>query len=207
MKMRGIHSVKNPDSTQRMCQMSFAGVSDLLRNLRRLDRRVSSPQLSYFRNIDRGECREPCVPSTCSSSQDFMRNLRAHVLTLAAMLASAPLQAARAAEFVLVNSSGVTIDQLYISPCDGRHWGPNQLSGSPVRSTRAFTVSDIEPGCYDIMVVLPPWNECIMAGAELRRGLAWTISKSTVTQAVFGDCSMMRNIVPGGRRPWMRNER
>jgi hypothetical protein len=136
-----------------------------------------------------------------------MRNLRAHSLVLAAMLASVPLRAATSAEFVLVNTSGVTIDQLYISPCGGRHWGPNQLAGAPVWSTRAFTVSNIDPGCYDIMVVLPPWNECIMAGAALRRGLAWTISKSTVTQAAFGDCSMTPNIALSGRRPWLTNER
>ena len=135
-----------------------------------------------------------------------MQNMRALSLTLAAILASAPLQAAVSAEFVLVNTSGVTIDQLYISPCGGRHWGPNQLAGAPVWSTRAFTVSNIDPGCYDIMVVLPPWNECIMAGAALRRGLAWTISKSTVTQAIFGDCSQSPNIVMGGRRPWITNE-
>jgi hypothetical protein len=136
-----------------------------------------------------------------------MRNMRAHSLTLAAMLASVAPQAAAAAEFVLVNTSGVTIDQLYISPCGGRHWGPNQLAGAPLWSTRAFAVSNIEPGCYDIMVVLPPWNECIMAGAALRRGLAWTISKSTVTQAVFGDCSQLPNVVLGGRRPLLTNER
>jgi hypothetical protein len=136
-----------------------------------------------------------------------MRTVRAHSLTLAAMLASLTFQAAGAAEFVLVNTSGVTIDQLYISPCWGRHWGPNQLAGAPVWSSRAFTVSNIEPGCYDIMVVLPSWNECIMAGAALRRGLAWTISKSTLTQAVFGDCSQTPNIVMGGRRPLLTNER
>jgi hypothetical protein len=136
-----------------------------------------------------------------------MINTRLHGSMVVAMLASLVTQAANAAEFVLVNTSGVTIDQLYISPCGGRHWGPNQLAGAPVWSSRAFAVSNIEPGCYDVMVVLPPWNECIMAGAALRRGLAWTISKSTVTQAVFGDCSMTPNIVLGGRRPLLTNER
>ena len=51
------------------------------------------------------------------------------------------------------------------------------------------------------MVVLPPWHECIMAGAALQHGLSWTISKSTVTQALFGDCSQSPNVVMGGRRP------
>jgi hypothetical protein len=136
-----------------------------------------------------------------------MRSLRVHSLMLAATLVCIIPQAAISAEFVLVNTSGVTIDRLYISPCGGRNWGPNQLAGMPVWSSRAYTVSNIEPGCYDVMVVLPPWNECIMAGAALRRGLAWTISKSTVTQAALGDCNMMPNVVMGGRRPWAPNER
>jgi len=129
----------------------------------------------------------------CSPRKDFL---------LAAILAVAVPQAARPAEFVLVNTSGVTIEELYISPCAGRHWGPNQLAGAPLWSTRAFSVSDIAPGCYDIMVILPYWRECIMAGASLRSGLSWTISKSTLTQAIVGDCSQSPNIVLGGRRPW-----
>ena len=130
-------------------------------------------------------------------------------LTAASMIAAALPARASAAEFVLVNVSGVTIEQLYISPCGAQHWGPNHLSGTPVRSSRAYTVSNIDPGCYDIMVVLPPWNECIMAGASLPRGrgLAWTISKSTVTQAIFGDCGQLPNVVMGGRRPWVPPDR
>jgi hypothetical protein len=141
-----------------------------------------------------------------NSEKPITFHVRVRAALLAAALASLTGQAASSAEFVLVNTSGVTIDRLYISPCGGRHWGPNQLAGAPVWSSRAFTVSNIEPGCYDIMVVLPPWNECIMAGAALRHGLAWTISKSTVTQAVFGDCGQLPNVVMGGRRPWLTSD-
>jgi hypothetical protein len=130
-----------------------------------------------------------------------MRYARLKGMMLAAGLAAPALHDAGAAEFVLVNTSGVTIEQLYISPCGHRVWGRNQLAGQPLWSTRAFSVSDINPGCYDVMVVLPPWNECILAGASLQRGLSWTISKSTVTQAIFGDCSQSPNIVMSGRRP------
>ncbi len=133
--------------------------------------------------------------------------VRPYGLVLAAMMAVAVAPAARSAEFVLVNSSGVTIDRLYISPCGSRDWGRNQLTGQPLWSTRAFAVSDIAPGCYDIMVVLPPFNECIMAGASLQRGLSWTISKSTLTQAIFGDCSQSPHIVLGGRRPYLTDDR
>jgi len=133
----------------------------------------------------------------------------ARALLAAVMMTCAWPGRASAAEFVLAHVSGVMIEQLYISPCGAQHWGPNHLAGTPVRSSRAYTVSNIDPGCYDIMVVLPPWNECIMAGASVARGrgLAWTISKSTVTQAIFGDCNQLPNVVMGGRRPWVPPDR
>jgi hypothetical protein len=116
---------------------------------------------------------------------------------------------ANGSEFVLVNESGVMLDQLYISPCGAWHWGPNQLAGTAVMSTRAFAISNLAPGCYDIMVILPVGHECIMAGASLARGrgLSWTINKSTLTHAIFDDCSQTSNIVMGGRRPYLPPER
>jgi hypothetical protein len=135
-----------------------------------------------------------------------IRTVRALSLVLAAMLATLTFQAAISAEFVLVNTSTETIDQLYISPCGGRHWGQNQLAGFPVGSSRSFTISKIEPGCYDIMVVLPPWNECIISGAALRRGMTWKISWSTVTLAALGECSEVAHIPSAGRRPFTAND-
>ena len=128
---------------------------------------------------------------------------------LAAACALFVSQPATASEFVLVNLSGWTIDQLYISPCAGVHRGPNQLAGARVWSSRSFSISHIEPGCYDVMVVLPPWNDCIMSGVALRPGAgwAWTITRSTVTLASFGDCSMTAGIASNGRRPWLPNDR
>jgi hypothetical protein len=111
------------------------------------------------------------------------------------------------AEVVLVNLTGETIEQLYISPCGAHWWGPNQLSGAPLWSSRRFNISNIAPGCYDLMVVIPPWNECIISGAALRRGMVWTITRSTVLQATFGDCNMTAGVALSGRRPWVWDER
>jgi hypothetical protein len=128
------------------------------------------------------------------------------MLMVAAVLAAIAPGSATSAEVALVNLTGRTIDQLYISPCGARAWGPNQLAWSPVLSSRSFNISNIEAGCYDVMVVLPPWNECIISGLALRRGVVWTITKATVTQAVSGDCSMIAGIASSGRRPWHWNE-
>ena len=52
-------------------------------------------------------------------------------------------RAAKAVDFVLVNQTGFTLNQLYVSPCGGRHWVPNQLTGTYVESSRAFVVSNL----------------------------------------------------------------
>ena len=128
-------------------------------------------------------------------------------LILAAMIDVLAICNVGAAEFVLVNQSGMVLDQLYISPCAGRHWGPNQLTGTWVESSRSFTVSNIAPGCYDLKVVLPPFNKCVINGAAIFRGLVWTITWSTATEAVFADCSRTAHIVSVGRRPWIPYDR
>ncbi len=56
-----------------------------------------------------------------------------------------------APEFVLVNKSGRTIDEFYISPCWAKNWGNNQISWTPVWTSKTFTIKDIEPGCYNLM--------------------------------------------------------
>jgi hypothetical protein len=122
----------------------------------------------------------------------------------AAFLTATP-HAAVSAEFVLVNTSGVALKELYISRCNAPHWGVNQLVGVPLWSSRSFTVSNIEPGCYDVMVVLPPWNTCITTGLALRRTTSWTISWATRVQASVDDCSRIAHIASEGRRPWIAN--
>ena len=124
---------------------------------------------------------------------------------LAAALATLTSHAAASADFVLMNTSGVALKELYISRCNAPHWGANQLVGAPLWSSRSFTVSNIEPGCYDVMVVLPPWNECITTGLSLRRTTSWNISWSTRVQASVDDCSRIANIASSGRRPWIAN--
>jgi len=122
-------------------------------------------------------------------------------LICAAVLAMFFQPAARAAEFVLANESGWTIEEFYIAPCGGKHWGPNQIAGVPLWSSRSFTVANIAPGCYDFMVVLPVWNQCIIAGVPLHRRMGWKISWSTVENAIVGSCSEISHVVSAGQRP------
>ena len=132
----------------------------------------------------------------------MMAKMRARSLMLAAMLATFSLNCADAAQFVLVNASGVTLYELYIAPCGSQHWGPDQLQGVALSSSRRFTIGDIQPGCYDVKVITPFWNECIIAGATLRGATAWTITPMMLGSAVFGDCSYTEHYVSAGRREW-----
>jgi hypothetical protein len=152
-------------------------------------------------------CADRAAPRrACSAWGTAMRHMRLRALMLAAMVLVPPCGAG-AADLVLVNQSGMTLDALYVSPCAGRHWGPNQLAGAWLGSSRSFTVSNLEPGCYDLKVVLPPWNECVINGAAIFKGLVWTITWSTATEAAFEDCSRTSHIVSVGRRPWIPYDR
>ncbi len=69
-----------------------------------------------------------------------------------------------------MNKSGRSIDAFYISPCWAKNWGNNQISWTPVWTSKTFTIKDIEPGCYNLMIVLPFGNKCVISG-ELIEGV------------------------------------
>jgi len=134
-----------------------------------------------------------------------MRRRRRMNRILAVMAAVFSLQTANAAQFVLVNKTDQTVHELYVAACADGHWGHNQILGAPVVTARSFTISDIEPGCYDIMVILPPSNACIISGAALYGTMLWTITWSTVIQAANNECSRAAHIVPAGQGPLIPN--
>lgn len=127
--------------------------------------------------------------------------LAASIVALGVMVLAC--RAAVAADFVLANETGFTINELYVSPCTGRHWGPNQLTGTYVESSRAYIVANLQPGCYDLKVVLPPWNACIINGVAIFKSLVLRMTWNSYIESTFDDCSRMAHMVPVGRRPWI----
>jgi len=117
------------------------------------------------------------------------------------VIAAAVSSTANAAEFTIVNASPVPLQHLYISPCGERHWGPDQFTEA-LPPSRFFTVSSIQPGCYDVEFVVAPWNTCVIAGAALRRNEVWKVTQWTVFGSQSGDCSHVAGYVPAKRRPW-----
>ncbi|WP_145987177.1 MULTISPECIES: hypothetical protein [Bradyrhizobium] len=132
-----------------------------------------------------------------ASSPMYQSCFRHLVVTAAAILCSA----ANAAEFTIVNASNTPLQHLYVSPCGAAHWGPDQFTEA-LPPSRFYTVSSIAPGCYDIQFVVAPWNNCVIAGASLRRREVWKVTQWTVFGSQSGDCSHVAGYVPAHRHPW-----
>ncbi|ERF83123.1 MAG: hypothetical protein C207_03717 [Bradyrhizobium sp. DFCI-1] len=129
----------------------------------------------------------------------FRSSYRQLVLTaMAAILSSR----ADAAEFTIVNASNTPLQHLYISPCGAGQWGPDQFTEA-LPPSRLHTVSRIVPGCYDIQFVVAPWNNCVIAGAALRRNEIWKVTQWMVFGSQGGDCSHVAGYVPSRRRAWV----
>jgi hypothetical protein len=110
--------------------------------------------------------------------------------------------AASAAELTIVNASDTPLEHLFVSPCGARQWGPDQLT-DVLPPSRLATVSRIAAGCYDVEIVVAPWNVCVIAGAALNRNQIWKITRWTVFGSQSGDCSHIAGYVPTHRQPWV----
>jgi hypothetical protein len=118
-----------------------------------------------------------------------------------AMIGTSISMPAYPAELSIANASSVPLRHLYISPCGAKQWGTDQLSES-LPPSRLATISGIVPGCYDIQFIVDPWNNCVIAGANLQRSTIWKVTRWTVFGSQSGDCSHVAGYVPATRRPW-----
>jgi hypothetical protein len=122
-------------------------------------------------------------------------------LILGAAAAAASF-AAHAAELTIVNASETPFQHLFVSPCGAGQWGPDQLADA-LPPSRLVTVSNIAAGCYDVEIVVAPWNVCVIAGAALNRRQIWKLTRWDVFGSQSGDCSHVAGYVPTMRRPWV----
>jgi hypothetical protein len=136
---------------------------------------------------------------TCRPQRE--RNVLYRTLILTAITATS-LAPALAAELSVVNASDVPLQHLYISSCDAKQWSADQFAEA-LPPSRLATVTDIVPGCYDIKVVVVPWNSCVIAGATLRGSSVWKVTRWTVFGSQSGDCSHIAGYAPVRRRAWV----
>ena len=107
------------------------------------------------------------------------------VLALGTMLAFG-CGAALALDLEIVNQSRTTIQHLYLSAAGERAWGDDQLGegeDDTIDPGDSYTVTDIEPGRYDLKLVARDGTTCIISDQRFGTDKVWT-----VTEAMLDTC-------------------
>jgi hypothetical protein len=86
-------------------------------------------------------------------------------LSLAVVVISAEVGAswANAAELQIVNTSGKAIHEFYLAASGDRSWGPDRLRQkrqSVIALGETYTIANVAPGAYQIMLVDADGSEC-----------------------------------------------
>ena len=110
-------------------------------------------------------------------------------LTLA-LLASLALAAssigARALDLEVSNESKTTIHHIYMSAVGEQKWGDDQLGDGDedtIDPGDTYTLSDIEPGKYDLKLVASDGTVCVIGNVRFGTDKVWT-----VTEAMLDSC-------------------
>lgn len=101
-------------------------------------------------------------------------------LILAAAIALFPAGQAAAHDLDIVNKSRTSIHHLYLSPVKADEWGDDQLgdgSGDTVEPGDTFTLTEIDRGRYDVMLVADDGTECVVEDVRFNESKEWVITE------------------------------
>jgi hypothetical protein len=88
----------------------------------------------------------------------------------AAALALAGLPAlSSAATIEFVNQSSWEIHEIYLSPSNDRSWGEDYLEKDVLEKGDSLTITNVDPGSWDIMVVDEDGDKCVIEGVKFAR--------------------------------------
>ena len=107
-----------------------------------------------------------------------MRKLVIAFAASAALLATCP--GARALDLELENRSKTSIQHLYLSAVGEKKWGDDQLgdgSDDTVDPGDSYTLSEIEPGRYDLKLVAGDGTECVIPNVRFGDDKVWTVTE------------------------------
>lgn len=79
----------------------------------------------------------------------------------------------------VVNKSTKTIYHLYLSDASSDEWGDDQFGDNEddtVAPGGSFTLTDIEPGKYDVKLVTKSGAECEVDDVEFDADYVWTVT-------------------------------
>lgn len=86
---------------------------------------------------------------------------------LAALACSPMIASAATVEFV--NQSSWEIHEIYFSPASNRNWGDDYLGSEVLEKGDALTLTDIEAGTWDVMLVDEDGDECVLEDIDYGR--------------------------------------
>ena len=106
---------------------------------------------------------------------------------LAALALGASTLSARALDLEVSNQSKTTIHHIYLSAVGEKKWGEDQLGDTDedtIDPGDTYTISDIEPGRYDLKLVSSDKTVCVIANVRFGTDKTWT-----VTEAMLDSCN------------------
>ncbi len=74
----------------------------------------------------------------------------------------------------VVNTSGLSITGIYLTPANSTTWGPNQADG-PIPPGQSLTLTGVEPDVYDLRVVYSTTGHTDYKGFTVAAGTTYTI--------------------------------
>lgn len=93
---------------------------------------------------------------------------------LAAVLTCVPAFAS-AANVVFVNSSSWEIHEIYFSAASQKNWGEDHLGNEVLENGDSLTLSNVEPGTWDVMVVDEDGDKCVLEDVSIDSSDKWVI--------------------------------
>jgi len=84
--------------------------------------------------------------------------------------------AAIAADVEILNASDRVIEHVNISAVRSNQWGPDQLGNKVVPPGTRFTIYGIQPGHYDLRLLMKDGTQCIVEDAALVGDKTWELT-------------------------------
>ena len=94
---------------------------------------------------------------------------------LAAAVACAPTMAS-AANVEFINQSDWEIHEVYFSPASQGNWGEDYLGSEVLEKGDSLTLSEVEAGTWDVMIVDEDGDKCVLEDVTISRSDRWVIT-------------------------------
>ena len=99
------------------------------------------------------------------------------VVVAGIVVVATPASAGKRATVTVVNHTDWDIHQLFLSPTDDEHWGPDQLGNQVLASGGSFSLQAVPCDGYDVKLIDEDGDECVVEAVDICGGHEeWTIT-------------------------------